>query len=128
MKLTSFSISQYSLTLSTATIFVSSSEFILTSQLSVWVTCKPTTSRFLSVTAGAVTVITCPRSVTHIESVGNRQADQAAVQRVSGNDSKQCGEEHHQVSNKLQSDGQPSADTSTGVSMPHGSTIRINQT
>lgn len=48
---------------------------------------------------------------TDIQSVGYGQANHAAVQRVSGNDSKQSGEKHHQVSNKLQTDGQPSADT-----------------
>lgn len=50
-------------------------------------------------------------SATDIQSVGYGQANHAAVQRVSGNDSKQSGEKHHQVSNKLQTDGQPSADT-----------------
>lgn len=48
---------------------------------------------------------------TDIQSVGYGQANHAAVQRVSGNDSKQSGEKHHQVSDKLQTDGQPSADT-----------------
>lgn len=79
-------------------------------------------------TAGAVTVIICPLSVTHIESVGNRQADQAAIQGIPGNNSKQGREEYHQVSNKLQSDGQPSADSSTHLSTPLKSIIRINTT
>lgn len=107
---TSFSISLYSLTLSTATILVSSSEFILTSQLSVCVTCKPTMTRFLSVTTGAAVPSSCAPCVTHIESVGYRQADQATVQRVLGNNSKQGSKEHHQVSNEFQTDGQPSAE------------------
>lgn len=49
--------------------------------------------------------------VTDIKGVGYRQANQAAVQRISGNDGKQSSEKHHQVSNELQTDGQPSADT-----------------
>lgn len=46
---------------------------------------------------------------TDVESGGYRQANQAAVQTVSGDYSKQGGKEHDQVSNKLQTDGQPSA-------------------
>lgn len=78
-------------------------------------------------TAGAVTVIICPLSVTHIESVGYRQTDQAAVQGVPGNNGKEGSKEHHQVSNKLQSDGQPSADTRAHISTPHKSIITIKK-
>lgn len=48
--------------------------------------------------------------VTDIEGVGYGQANHATVQRVSGDDSKQSRKKHYQVSNELQTDGQPSAE------------------
>lgn len=61
-------------------------------------------------------------SVTNVEGVGYRQANQAAVQRVSGNDGQQSREKHHQVSKELQTDGQPSAEwtnTHTDLTVSH---------
>ncbi len=128
---TSFSSSEYSLTLSTATILVSSSEVILTSQLRVWVTCKPSSREqcvsplawlCIIFTTRIITMPLLPSTstlsvacvvrvwVTDIKGVGYRQANQATLQRVSGNDSKQSSEKNHQVSKELQTDGQPSAD------------------
>lgn len=46
-------------------------------------------------------------SATNIKGVGYRQANQATVQSVSGNDSKQSSEKHHQISQELQTNGQP---------------------
>lgn len=97
---------------------VSSSEVILTSQLRVCVTYKSTqhvNNRF-HLTASQFQIISCvcgwriAALATDVESGGYRQANQAAVQGVSGDDSKQGREQHDQVSNKLQTDGQPSAD------------------
>lgn len=44
-------------------------------------------------------------SVTDIEGVGYRQANQATIQRLSGNNSKQSRKKHHQRSQELQTDG-----------------------
>lgn len=50
------------------------------------------------------------KCITDIKSVGYGQANQATVQRVSWNDGKQSREKHHQVPEKLQADGEPSAE------------------
>lgn len=117
LKHTSFSSTLYSLTLSTATMLVSSSEVILTSQLRVCVTYKSTqhVNNCPCVTALPfqiiiIIIIRTAVLATDIEGGGYGQANQAAVQGVSGDDGKQGCEEHDQVSNKLQADGQPSAD------------------
>lgn len=47
-------------------------------------------------------------SMTNIKGIGYWQANQATVQRISGNNSKQSREKHHQVSQELQTDSQPS--------------------
>lgn len=46
-------------------------------------------------------------SATDVKGVGYRQANQAAIKRVPGNDGKHSSEKHHQVSQKLQTNGQP---------------------
>lgn len=129
---TSFSSSVYSLTLSTATILVSSSEVIRTSQLRVWVTCKAQIERERESTFYILhrliyyhnhqnhcyshqchwyhPIAGCLMWVywwTNVKSVRYWQANQATVQRVSGNNSKQSRKKHHQVSQELKTDGQP---------------------
>lgn len=98
---------------------VSRSEVIRTSQLRVCVTYKSVqhvNNNRLRPTALPFQIIVCVCSrriaarATDVEGGGYGQADQAAVQGVSGDDGKQGCEEHDQVSNKLQADGQPPAD------------------
>ncbi len=65
---------------------------------------KPKSSLFLFV------MMSVSVWVTNIKGVGYRQANQAAVQRIFGYDSKQGCKKHHQSPNELQTNGQPSAE------------------
>lgn len=90
---------------------VSSSEVILTSQLRVCVTYESMqrVNNFVRLYGGSKST-SALLSATDIEGGGYGEANQTTVQGVSGDDGKQGCEEHDQVSDKLQADGQPSAD------------------